>query len=255
MLVATVAVASGCGNPGSAGDLVYCGQNPADTAAVSEFAAGSEILLPVGSFERTEARTWEPAGSVASEAGLIFVSGVDGGFVEPVDGIYERTANRFAKVGLHSVFVKYRDPGVLGPSVNDAMAAAKYLRSRGVKRMAILGWSFGGAVITNSAVRIPEVRTVVGFAPQSRETEAVGDFSQQSILLFHSDEDENVPFYASEQILAEVPEGVKKEFHPIYGADHLLTGRADEIDPIVNEWLGRELELDSAYIRDCMTVQ
>ena len=192
-----------------------------------------------------KAHYWKPQADLnSSRAGVVFVSGVDGGFIEPADEIYTRISQRLASLGVPSIFVRYREPGVLEPSVDDALAAAGHLRQLGVTRMALAGWSFGGAVITQSAVRIPEAVTIVGFAPQAKDTEAVQNFNAtQSILLFHSYEDENVPFISSEQILDEAPEGIKKQFVKLESSNHILDGEGEKLTPIVLKWLETELRV------------
>ncbi|MGK5086028.1 dienelactone hydrolase family protein [Bdellovibrionota bacterium FG-2] len=225
---------------------------PTPTASTPQciLSTAREIDLPIENEtgEFAHAQWWSPATETPC-AGIIFVSGVDGGFIEPADGIYTRMAtqlsSQFSGGCVESIFVEYRSPGVLDPSVNDALAGAQFLRSHGVSKMAIVGWSFGGAVIVNSAVKIPEVTTVIGFSPQSRDTEAVVSFTNQSLLLFHSHDDENVPFSASLDILEEAPSTIFKEFHPLDGFDHQLTGAQDLVDPIVMQWLSQKLGLNS----------
>ncbi len=107
--------------------------------------------------------------------------------------------------------------------------------------MAIVGWSFGGAVIAHAATQVPETVTVLGFAPQALDTEPVAKFHDQSILLVHSLVDENVPYVSSEQILDETPDEVRRRLVTLEGADHQLTGQGSTLDPIVREWLSGEL--------------
>jgi dienelactone hydrolase len=156
--------------------------------------------------------------------------------------MYTRLARAYAARGVPSIFVRYRTPGVLEESVPDALAAIEFLKEQGVRRIALSGWSFGGAVIVNTAVRAPEVVTVVGYAPQALDTEPVAGFTGQSLLLIHSDNDENVPFESSQEILDEAPAHLHKEFVPITsGADHLLDGEGDNLSPRVKAWIDAEL--------------
>lgn len=201
-----------------------------------------EVTLQPEPGQTTTARVWNPA-VYPPVAGIVFVTGVDGGYIEPVDGIYERLASELARDGVASIFVKYRRPGRLDPSVADTLAAASYLRERGTRVMALSGWSFGGAVTTNAAIRIPEVVTVMGFALQSRFTEPAAQFTRQSILIFHSREDENVPFYAAGQILSIVPARLRKELVAFDTGNHHLDGMAPQIDPKAFSWLRQELGL------------
>ena len=202
--------------------------------------------LPVGPLDFAQAKFWfpsaAPSAAPASNLGLIFVTGVDGGFIEPADGIFSMLATQFNHQGVSAVFVQYRRPGELDPSLEDAQAAAFFLKAQGVSRIAILGWSFGGAVITRAAAMIPEIVTVVGFAPQSRDTVPIQD--TQSILLIHSEDDENVPISASEEILAETPTGSRREFFRVAGLNHHLDGALPSLAPVVTRWLAHELSAD-----------
>ncbi|MFL5811982.1 MAG: alpha/beta hydrolase family protein [Bdellovibrionia bacterium] len=210
------------------------------TQWIEPVATPESLQLPTSEGEMAEGKIWKPRTN-PYKAGIVFVSGVDGGFVEPVNGIYERIATELSHTGVTSIFVQYRKPGELEPSIQDALAAIDHLKSLGVQRVALVGWSFGGAVITHSATRAPEVATVVGFAPQSRDTEAVQQFTKQSILLVHSDEDENVPFEASQQILDEAPTGIEKQLVDLKGFNHILDGAQGQVDPIVLDWLNKKL--------------
>jgi alpha/beta superfamily hydrolase len=202
------------------------------------------VSLPTPDHDRTEAHAWNN-GLNCSPIGIVFVTGIDGGFLEPVDGIYTRMAEAFGKLGVPSVFVQYREPGNVRMSVDDARAGVNYLKSHGVQRMGLVGWSFGGAVITNTPPEAPEIRTVVGISPQSEYTETVERFTSQSMLLFASEEDENVPFEASRQILEVTPASVRTRFVPFDHGDHELNGMQDEVDPIVRQWLVDELKIES----------
>ena len=207
--------------------------------AVNDF---SEIEIPVSKGDTARARIWSSAlGLPEQRNGIIFVSGVDGGFVEPVDGIYDRTAKAFAQEGVSSIMVEYRYPGELESSIQDTVAAASHLRKLGVTHMALVGWSFGGAVIIHSALEIPEVVTLIGFAAQSKDTEVISAFSRQSILLFHSVLDDNVPFESAEEILNTGPIGLQKLLCSLDDADHFLSGAAAKIDPVVQNWLRSKL--------------
>lgn len=207
-------------------------------------ADGSGLLWATPS-EQVPARAW-PGASPARRAGVVFVTGIDGGFVEPADGIYSRLAQELAREGVSSVFVTYRYPGDqnLDAGVEDASAGVRFLLDRGFTRLALVGWSFGGAVIVNTAVGTPEVRSLVAFAPQSRFTEPVSRLQGRSFLVFHSPEDENVPFEAAGEILEAAPADSKKRLYPV-GANHSLDGAGNEIEPVALDWLRTEL-LDGA---------
>lgn len=255
-IVAIIAGGSGCAaerepapGAGAMPGGTACAASPRE---LSPSPARPIRLEPGDGAGPAEARYWPAHGADCDThnrpvAGIVFVSGVDGGFIEPADGIYSRIADRLAARGIPSVFVQYRAPGELEPSVNDALAAAAHLRAAGARKLAIVGWSFGGAVITHAASRLPEAATIVGFAPQAKDTEAVAAFrADQSILLFHSDADENVPFISSRQILDEAPPAARTKFFEIEGANHALDGEGERIAPVALGWLEAELGLPPA---------
>ncbi len=225
-------VSGGCGPEQQRG----FSKEPAIQCSGNALEHSEDVMLTVGADDSACGIYWASQGG-SPHAGIVFVSGVDGGFVEPVDGIYQKIATELSRRGVASVFVQYRRPGEIDASLEDALQAAQHLRNLGVKKMALVGWSFGGAVITNAAVRIPETVTVIGFAPQAELTEPVRQFSKQSILLIHSHDDENVPFVSSEQILDEAPESTRKRLVELDGFDHLLTGAGETVEPIVMKWL------------------
>ncbi len=186
------------------------------------------------------ARSWFPReGRIHS--GIVFVSGVDGGFVEPADGIYQSLGEIFADRGVGSVFVEYTDPGVLEPSVANALAASRFLIDRGARSMALAGWSFGGAVISNTAPLLDEATTLVSFAAQAKDTESIRGFRGGSMLLIHDVSDDNVPFEAMGQIVAELPSTVRVREIALEGSDHYLTGKKDALLPEVQAWLLSDL--------------
>ncbi|HUP56669.1 MAG TPA: dienelactone hydrolase family protein [Bdellovibrionota bacterium] len=203
---------------------------------------GTDLHLPLPSGESTTARVWGPDRS-AAQLGIVFVSGVNGGYEQPADMLYERFAAEYGAAGVPSIHVRYRYPGYLEQSVQDGEAAANYLRQRGVRRMAVVGWSFGGAVAVHLGVRVPEVATVVTLSAQSRDTEVLHWFHGKSILVVHSRADENVPFYAAEQILEQVPSSSAREWYWLDDHDHLLDGASDLIDPVFRNWIRRKLFL------------
>lgn len=226
-LIAAWAFSTACSSP-----------HPPSPPPAATAASSYGIEIPVGT-ERAEARAWDAQYPVG--VGVVFVTGVDGGFFEPVDGIYSRTAEALSLSGISSVFVKYRNPGNLDSSVEDALAALQFLRDRGAKRFALMGWSFGGAVIIHSAYRSPDVAALIGLASQSEHSEPIMGLGNRALLLVHPREDENVPFSSSEQILEQAPDEMRRQLIPLENTDHAMTGAADRVDPVVQAWLSNEL--------------
>ncbi len=220
-------------------------------ASTPTLDAEIELVVSEADGERTRARIWEPHTECA-RIGFVFVAGVNGGYEQPVDGIYGRLAEKYSKLGVHSVFVRYRRPHQhnFRHSVEDALAGVRYLRQQGVTYMALIGWSMGGAVTLHAAAETPEVRTIIGFAPQELYSEAVSRLGNRSLLLIHSPNDLNVPYESSRGILDAAPIDAKKRLHSVESIatdpdQHYLDGIAAEVDPVVQAWINEEFGLIS----------
>ncbi|OFY98055.1 MAG: hypothetical protein A2070_07285 [Bdellovibrionales bacterium GWC1_52_8] len=196
-----------------------------------------EVRVPLAANDKTTLRIKHPSSTSRSENAILFVTGVDGGFIQPADQIYGRIALRMAERGIPSAFVLYRTPGELLPSLADAGAAVNYLKKQGARKISVLGMSFGGAVAIQTAIRVPEVALVVLFSPQGKDTEPVGEMKKQGLLILHSVDDENVPYDSSVDLLARAPRDISKKLVTLQGALHTLDGYSREVDPVVNSWL------------------
>ncbi len=185
-------------------------------------------------------RHYEAAGPGAA----IMVGGVGGDFDSPATDLYPRLAHALKPAGVSSLRVRYRDAVDLDESMMDVMLGVEFLRSRGMKHLALVGHSFGGAVVIQTALRVPEVRTVVTLATQGFGTEGVEDLAPRSILLIHGYDDEVLPPVCS--IDAYDRAGQPKLLKLLEGTRHGLDERADEVFETVEEWVLRELRPDSA---------
>ncbi len=198
-----------------------------------------ELAVNDNTGDTTSAKAWIAPGA---RHGIIFVTGIDGGFLEPADQIYTRTAESFYHQCVSSIFVTYRAPGnVPGNvkmSVADARSAIDHLKGLGINKMAIVGWSFGGAVISHTSAEVPEIATVIGFAPQGLYAEPIAQLRQsQSLLVFYSYDDENVAYTESQFLFDKAPGNIKKEAYPLSGYNHALDGTSRKIEPVFHNWL------------------
>jgi len=205
-------------------------------------------VAPVDTFldQAVDARVWDPGSDVVRRQGigLLFVGGIDGGYIQPGDAIYSRLAAQFSRYGAFSVFVKYRHPGELEDCVEDALRAARLMEDHGVRKILVIGWSFGGAVGIHTASQLEQSIGFIGLSPQSLLTEPVSNFSaKKSLLLIHSKDDENIPFWSSEQILEDAPPGVRKRLIPLEGFDHALDHAGNTLLPLLTPWIEQELGL------------
>jgi pimeloyl-ACP methyl ester carboxylesterase len=201
----------------------------------------------------------------------IFVHGIN---ASPQGGL--RILPTLRRAGLHTLLITYRnDHGAprspdglhhLGDTEwRDLQAAARYALARGARRLVLVGYSMGGAIVTQFMERSPLARRVAGLVLDSpalswkpilelaaRErglpsftatpvrwiVAARVDVSwdrldvfrhiadlRLPILLFHGAEDDVVPISTSERLARELPRQV--EFHRVPGAAHVGSWNVD----------------------------
>src|SRR5919202_1773289 len=80
-------------------------------------------------------------------AGVVWVGGAGGGLDGPAWGLYPRLASQLVRDHIASLRLHYRHPNNLMECVLDPLLGAVYLGERGRTRVALVGHSFGGAVV------------------------------------------------------------------------------------------------------------
>jgi len=170
-----------------------------------------------------------------SISSVIMVGGVGGDFDSPAKELYPRLAHVLQREGISSLRVQFRDPIDLDNSMLDVLAGIEFLRDHGSERLALVGHSFGGAVVIQTALRSQAVVTVVTLATQGFGTEGVEDIAPRSILFIHGYEDEVLPPICS--IEAHSRAGEPKVLKLIPGARHVLNEASEELYDTVHEWL------------------
>jgi pimeloyl-ACP methyl ester carboxylesterase len=175
-----------------------------------------------------------------AKAGVLLAGGVGGGFDTPALGLYPRLGEELLRHGLSTLRLKYRKPTDLTEAVHDVLAGVDFLVRHGLERVALVGHSFGGAVMIDAGAQSPWVSTVVGLAPQSYGTEAVSELAPRSLLLIHGTSDAVLPSNCSLSI-HERARG-RKELELLPGAGHVLDEEAEHVFRRVRDWLLRELK-------------
>lgn len=175
----------------------------------------------------------------AARAGIVWVWGANGGLEGPASGVYRRLAEHFAPAGISSIRVDYRDPRNLPESVRDAMAGVAFLREKGLANQALVGHSFGGAVVITAAPLCPEVKAVVALSSQTRGTEGVTQVAPRPLLLVHGEDDRRLPATVSRTIFLYARQ--PKELVLFPGAGHELRQCQEELDALLKRWLPEKL--------------
>ncbi|MFQ4146449.1 alpha/beta hydrolase [Chlorogloeopsis sp. ULAP02] len=182
-----------------------------------------------------------------TEQAAIWVGGVGGDWDTPARGLYPLLCQQLTKEGIASLRVRYRYPAELEESVLDVLAGINYLHDEGIQNFALIGHSFGGAVVIKAAIQAPDVRTVVTIATQVYGTETVADLATRcSLLLLHGTEDRVLPPDCSQRVYQLALQPKRIILYP--NADHCLDQVADEVTQAVRDWIVEQLNRSSTKV-------
>ena len=171
-----------------------------------------------------------------TDKAIIFVWGARGGFDGPAGGIYARLAEDL-KYQFTSIRIDYRLPNVIHECVLDTIAGLYFLSVTGHTDVALVGHSFGGAVVILTGSLSPMVKAVAALSSQTgglpiRERYGL---SPRPLLLAHGGADTRLPPSCSEQIYEWASEPKEKVIFP--GAEHGLVECQEELDALLKDWL------------------
>lgn len=195
-----------------------------------------------------ELRLLTDAGTVAcrlhpapGEAAVLWVFGAGGGLGGPAGGLYTRLGGRLRTEGVTSLELAYRHPGRLGECVADVLLGITWLGAQGKRRVALVGHSFGGAVVIAAAIAAGEA--VVAVAALSSQTAGalgvVGEVSPRPLLLVHGTADEVLADRCSRELHARAGEPKRLVLYP--GCRHGLDECRERLDHDLTAWLGHVL--------------
>jgi len=173
---------------------------------------------------------------------MVMIGDAEGG-IEGPSGIYEPLAGQLQNAGITALRLDYRAPDDMLECIYDALAGIEALRQQGVERVALLGWSFGGAVAITAGVASEFVVGVATVACQTFGAEMAPDLSPKSLLLLHGTDDRTTPDHHSRELYARAREPKELALYP--GDDHDLTLHANEALGKLLAW-SRKLLLISA---------
>lgn len=163
----------------------------------------------------------------------IYVGGAMGGFEGPANDIYGRLANRL-RPQLSGLRLHYRVPGEFEECVLDVLAGVSFLRGLGAGPIALVGHSFGGAVVMKAGELSEAVAGVAALSPQlfgTRTVERLG----KPLLLVHGMRDTVLDYAASEDIHARALE--PKRIVLYAEAGHSLAQAASDLEELLALWL------------------
>ncbi|MCS7206977.1 MAG: alpha/beta hydrolase [Dehalococcoidia bacterium] len=176
-----------------------------------------------------------------AQEGVLWVWGVRGGVDGPANGCYRVLAQQLAhQHGIASLRLDYRHPGVFHECVLDALAGLTFLKGMGILRAALVGHSFGGAVVIAAAPFSDIAVCVVALSTQTYGAQGAGQVSPRPLLLVHGEADTHLPPTCSHRVYAWAKE--PKELVLLPGAGHSLREAASALHTLLKDWLLRHLK-------------
>lgn len=166
---------------------------------------------------------------------VVWVGGSGGGLDGPARGMYNRLARQLAPLNISSLRLHYRFPNNLPFCVLDTLLGVAYLQSRSHTQIALVGHSFGGAVVISAGAASEYVTGVAALSSQTLGTEQVKQLSPRPLLLLHGSDDEILPDSCSRNIFARAREPKEIKLYP--GCKHGLDQCQDQVDLDLRLWL------------------
>jgi hypothetical protein len=202
----------------------------------------SKIVVP--SRDGSIAAMWHAPLDERSRGAVLCVGGFDGGFDGPAEGIYGDLAEALPEQGIGVLRLDFRvktSPGPIDDGTIDVLAGIDWLAEQGVERVALIGHSYGGAIVLRAAFRSDVVAGTCALSTQTMgiEPEEVRSLAPHPLLLIHGGADWRLPPRLSEWVYTLAGEG--RELHILNGATHSLRQRRDDLWVLLLDWVDRVL--------------
>ena len=222
------------------------GPSSGGASSVSSEVLMAEIAVP--SESGAIAAMWREPEGPAPRGAVLCVGGFDGGFDGPAESIYGDLAEALPELGIGVLRLDFRvktSPGPIDDGTRDVLAGIDWLTERGFARVALIGHSYGGAIVVRAAYRSDVVAGTCALSTQTMgiEPDEVKSLAPRPLLLIHGGADWRLPPRLSEWVYSLAGEG--RELHILEGATHSLRQRRDDLWVLLLDWLERVLPLES----------
>jgi fermentation-respiration switch protein FrsA (DUF1100 family) len=172
-------------------------------------------------------------------AAVLWAGGVGGGFDGPARGMYPRLANVLKRRGIASLRLDYRMRGDMVGCVVDVMAGVEFLALSVQGRVALVGHSFGGAVVIAVGSTSNHVAGVAALSSQTYGASGVPLIAPRPVLFIHGASDLVLPASGSRELYAKARDPKEIRIHP--GCGHGLDECREQVDSELTGWLLRVL--------------
>ena len=175
-----------------------------------------------------------------AKLGAIWVGGISGGWDSPANGLYPQLCQKLRESQVSSLRVRYRYSTILKEALLDTLTGIAFLAQEEVSAIALIGHSFGGAVVIQAAMLSPLVQTVITLASQSHGADLAAYLAPQcSLLLLHGTDDQILSPNCSRYIYAIAQEPKRLILYP--GARHSLDEVSDQVSQAICDWTIEQL--------------
>ena len=187
---------------------------------------------------------WHRAANVNQHGAVICVGGFDGGFDGPAEAIYRDLADELPRRGIGVLRLDFRvktSPGPIADGTADVLAGIDWLVEQKVERIALIGHSYGGAIVVRAAARSLSVVATCALSTQTMgiEPAEVRSLAPRPLLLIHGAADWRLPPRLSEWVYEIAGEG--RELHILDSATHSLRQRRADLWSLLLDWIERVL--------------
>ena len=185
-----------------------------------------------------------PAPQAAARGSVLCVGGFDGGFDGPAEGIYGDLAEHLPALGVGVLRLDFRikaSPGPIEAGTADVLAGLEWLGARGPPPVALIGHSYGGAIVVRAAARSAHAAAVAALSTQTAGIEPADleRLPPRPLLLVHGAADWRLPPRLSEWVYAQAAE--PKALRILPQATHSLRQQRGRLWEILTEWAAAAL--------------
>ena len=175
----------------------------------------------------------------AAKLGVVWVGGAGGGLDGPARGLYPAACEQLQARGIAGLRLHYRQPNDLAECILDTLAGVAFLVKEGATEIALVGHSFGGAVVISAAAVSPHVKAVVPMSSQTYGTDLAPNVAPRAMLLIHGTNDDVLSPMCSRQIYAASSQ--PKEIKLYAAAGHGLDEVRQEVLDLLVRWIPEKL--------------
>jgi pimeloyl-ACP methyl ester carboxylesterase len=183
--------------------------------------------------------------------GAVWVGGAGGGLEGPARGLYPEACRRLQREGVAGLRLHYRRPNHLEECVLDTLLGVEFLAEEGIRRVALIGHSFGGAVVITAAVFSDHVRAVIPMSTQTYGADLAPRVAPRAMLLVHGTDDTVLPDACSRAVYQAA--GEPKELVLCPGAGHGLDEVREELLYLLVRWIPAHLDSTASVAKSIAT--